>query len=171
MPIQPRVLKNCMVFMDGNFLVGGHTEVEVPTLSLNTEEYRGGGMDAPVDIDMGMEKLEATVTFKERRAEDLKLFGLNLFGEVPMTVRAADESDMLPGQIIIDMRGKITKIEETGAWKPGDETGVKYTMTCNYYRYRRDGEEIFEIDIAGFRRVIGGVDRLLAQRVAMGLLI
>ena len=171
MPLQPRILKNCMVYMDGDFLLGGHEECELPELSLNTEDYRGGGMDAPVKIDMGMEALECSITFKERRASDLKLFGLTLFGDVPITVRAADESDFLAGQIIVDMRGRITKVEETGGWKAGGETGVKYTMNVHYYRYRRDGEEIYEIDIPGFKRVIGGVDQLLAQRVALGLVI
>ena len=86
MPLQPRILKNCMVYMDGDFLLGGHEECELPELSLNTEDYRGGGMDAPVKIDMGMEALECSITFKERRASDLKLFGLTLFGDVPISV-------------------------------------------------------------------------------------
>jgi P2 family phage contractile tail tube protein len=37
-------------------------ELTLPKLTLKTEEFRNGGMDAPIEVEMGMEKLESEFT-------------------------------------------------------------------------------------------------------------
>ena len=58
----PKILKNFNLFIDGRGYVGKCEEVNPPKLSIKSEEYKAGGMDAPIAIDMGMEKLEASFT-------------------------------------------------------------------------------------------------------------
>ena len=43
-------------------------------------------MSAPVEIDMGMEKLEMDMTFSEYDAELFKLFGLTNGSEIAFTI-------------------------------------------------------------------------------------
>ncbi|WP_410541965.1 phage major tail tube protein [Wolbachia endosymbiont (group A) of Portevinia maculata] len=61
----PKILKNFNVFVDGRGYAGKIDEITLPKLTIKTEEYRAGGMDIPINIDMGMEKLEADFTFAE----------------------------------------------------------------------------------------------------------
>ena len=56
----PRVLKNMNLFVDGRGYAGRVDEIELPKLTLKTEEHRAGGMDVPVLIDLGMDKMEST---------------------------------------------------------------------------------------------------------------
>jgi UDP-N-acetylmuramoyl-L-alanyl-D-glutamate--2,6-diaminopimelate ligase len=59
----PKILKNFNVFVDGRGYAGKIDEITLPKLTIKTEEYRAGGMDIPVSIDMGMEKLEADTPY------------------------------------------------------------------------------------------------------------
>ena len=54
----PNTLKNFNAFLDGKSLMGIVEELKLPKLGRKMEDFRGGGMDGPVDIDLGQEKLE-----------------------------------------------------------------------------------------------------------------
>ena len=71
-----KVLKNFSLFVDGRGYAGKAEEVTPPKLTIKTEEFRGGGMDAPIDIDLGMEKMECQFILVDFDAELMKLFGL-----------------------------------------------------------------------------------------------
>ena len=53
-----KILKNFNLFVDGRGYAGRAEEVTPPKLTIKTEEIRNGGMDAPISVDLGMEKLE-----------------------------------------------------------------------------------------------------------------
>lgn len=55
----PHVLKNMNLFVDGRGYAGRVDEIKLPKLTLKTEEHRAGGMDIPVELELGMDKLEA----------------------------------------------------------------------------------------------------------------
>jgi Phage tail tube protein FII len=63
--VLPKILRNFNVFVDGRGYAGKIDEITLPKLTIKTDEYRAGGMDIPINIDMGMEKLEADFTFSE----------------------------------------------------------------------------------------------------------
>jgi hypothetical protein len=46
----PRTLQNLMLFNEGQSYVGEVKTVTLPTLTRKLEEYRGGGMSAPVKV-------------------------------------------------------------------------------------------------------------------------
>ncbi len=70
------ILKNMALFVDGRGYAGNVEELTLPKLTMKTEEFRGGGMDAPIEVEMGMEKLECEFTLTRFDKEALKLFGL-----------------------------------------------------------------------------------------------
>ena len=60
-----KILKNFNLFVDGRGYAGRAEEVTPPKLTIKTEELRAGGMDAPISIDLGMEKLECGFSLVE----------------------------------------------------------------------------------------------------------
>lgn len=57
----PKILKNFNVFVDGRGHAGKIDEIMLPKLTIKTEEYRAGGMDIPINIDMGWRNLKQTL--------------------------------------------------------------------------------------------------------------
>ena len=54
----PKKLKNFAMFGDGESWIGEIPSVTLPTITKKTEEYRAGGMHGPVQVELGLEKLE-----------------------------------------------------------------------------------------------------------------
>jgi len=107
----PKILKNFNLFVDGRGFVGRVEEVNPPKLTIKTEEFRGGGMDAPASIDMGMEKMEASFTLAEYDKEVLKQFGLISGNAVQVTLRGAMQDDETTSPIVIKLRGMYTEMD------------------------------------------------------------
>ena len=55
----PRKLKNFNLSIDGTSYLGEATEFTQPKLTMKLEEFRSGGMNGAVEVNMGMEKLQA----------------------------------------------------------------------------------------------------------------
>lgn len=163
------VLKNMNLFVDGRGHAGKVDELNPPKLTLKTEEHRAGGMDAPVELDMGMEKLETDFTLSSFDKEVLKQFGLAPGSQIPLTIRGALESeDGTVTPVIINLRGKIKELD-FGSWKPGDKAQLKAVVALRYYKLTHGQDVVHEIDAEGMIRTVNGVDQLAGQRTALGL--
>ncbi|QBZ91125.1 phage major tail tube protein [Pseudomonas viciae] len=169
MSMIPETLANLNLFADGVSFQGDVPSLTLPKLTLKMEEHRGGGMDAPVELDMGMEKQEANFTTTGVRRESLKFFGLADGTAFNGTFRGAYKG--LKGKVtpvIVTLRGTLKEVD-MGDWKPGDKAEIKHSIGLTYYKLEVDGRTVYEIDPIGMRRVINGVDQLAAQRSALGL--
>jgi P2 family phage contractile tail tube protein len=165
----PETLANMNLFADGVSFQGDVPSLTLPKLTLKTEEHRAGGMDVPVELDMGMEKQEAGFTTTGVRRESLKFFGLADGTAFNGVFRGAFKG--LKGKItpvIVTLRGLLKEVD-MGDWKAGDKAEIKHTVALTYYKLEVDGRLIYEIDALGMKRVINGVDQLAAQRSALGL--
>jgi P2 family phage contractile tail tube protein len=157
------------LFVDGRGYAGRVDEIELPKLTLKTEEHRAGGMDLPVEIDLGMEKLETSLTISDYDAEVFKLFGLLDRQDTPVTVRGAIQRQGEPAQAVgISLRGGWKEID-SGTWKPGDKSTLKVSVALNYFRLTIAGEEVVEVDAKNLVRKVGGVDQMAEIRNAIGL--
>lgn len=164
-----KILKDISLFIDGRGYAGDIEEFEPPKLALKTEEHRGGGMDAPVEVDMGMGALTAGITLSHAAADALKLFGLGPGSWTPLTLRGSQESETGEVEAVIySLRGRF-KEADPGTWKPGEKAPLKMMMALRYYKLEIGGETIHEIDVEGGKRVIDGTDRLAERRRALGL--
>lgn len=163
------VRKNLNLFVDGRGYAGQVEEFNAPKLALATEEYRGGGMDAPIELTMGMEKLEADFSLISYDADVLALFGVADGLQVPFVAREALESfDGEVKAVVHTMRGKIREMDP-GTSKAGDKPSLKIAMALTYYKLQHGPLTLIEIDVENMVRVINGVDALAAQRAALGL--
>lgn len=163
------VLKNMSLFIDGRGYAGNVEEVSLPKLQIKTEEFRNGGMDAPLEVEMGMEKLECEFTLTRFDREALSLFGLLSGQSIPLTIRGvvvSDEGATLP--IVVNLRGFVREVD-FGNWKAGDKATLKFMMALRYYKLTHGGFVTHEINIPGMVRTINGVDQLAEQRAALGV--
>lgn len=155
----PKILKNFNVYVDGRGYAGRLDELTLPKLTIKTEEYQGAGMSAPVDIDMGMEKLEMDLTFAEYDKELFKLFGLTNGSEIGLTIRGALHGAGEPEAIVINVRGFFREMD-FDSWTPAEKTSLKCTVSCTYYKLSIDGNELIEIDPVNMIRNVNGSDQL-----------
>jgi P2 family phage contractile tail tube protein len=165
----PQVLSNTNLFVDGVSFAGDVPSLTLPKLTVKTEAYRGGGMAGEIEMDMGLEKMEAGFTTNGVRRESLKWFGLSDRTACNATFRGAFKG--LKGAVsavVVTLRGGIKEVDP-GDWKAGEKAESKHSMSLVYYKLEIDGRVIYEIDMVNNVRVIDGVDQLAAERAALGL--
>jgi hypothetical protein len=163
------VRKNFNIFVDGRGYAGNADEVNLPKLTLQTEEFRAGGMDLPIDVTMGMEKLTCDFGLKNYDRNVLANFGVVQGSSIPVVVREALESfDGTVTQVIHTMRGKIVELDP-GTSKPGELPVLKVAMSLTYYKMQHGDTVVHEIDAENMVRIINGVDALQAIRNALGI--
>ncbi|GHE88236.1 phage major tail tube protein [Aliiroseovarius zhejiangensis] len=163
------VLKYLNLFVDGRGHAGQIEEYSPPDLTVSTEEHRAGGMDAPIDIDMGLEKLTCSFVLTGYDRATIEMWGLKAGSGVPLTVKGSLESyDGTTTAVTHTMRGKITQLSR-GTWGSGNKPSLTVTATLDYYRETHGGTVTTEIDAINMVRVIGGVDQLAEHRRNLGL--
>jgi hypothetical protein len=165
----PRILKNFSLFVDGRGLAGTVSTLTLPTLTTKMEEFRGGGMDAPVEIDMGMEKLEASFELFDYDENVLSLYGLADGGATQLTARGALRRDGEAAvAMVVNMTG-VVKGMEPGDWSAGEQTSMTIQVALRYLKITIGGREVVEIDKVNMIRRINGVDQLESIRTAIGV--
>ena len=166
----PRTLKHFNVFADGHSFAGECEEITLPKLTRKLEEFRAGGMNGPVDLDLGNEKLELEATYGGPMREILRQYGITRADGVLVRFAGAyqrdDTGDVDAVEIVV--RGRHTEID-FGNGKAGDKSPFKVKSSLSYYELIVNGEVWIEIDHVNFIEVVFGVDRLAEQRRAIGL--
>lgn len=156
----PRKLKNLNAFVDGESYLGVISSFEEPGLTLATEEYRGGGMVGAVDIDLGLEKMEAKLMMGGHEARLIRKFGTTRIDGVRLRLVGALQADdgTSPQAVECYIGGRFTEIG-MGTAKPGDDTEHEYTVGLSYYRRVVDGRVEVEVDMIAGVYIVDGIDR------------
>jgi len=163
------VIKNQTVQVDGRGYAGQLQEVNPPKLVLVTEEFRGGGMDMPTELTMGMEALRSDFTLISYDRAVLGHFGVVQGADIPFVIREHLESrNGASTQVVHNMRGKVIELD-SGTHAPGKPAPLKVTMALNYYKQTHGGVVVHEIDVENSVRIINGVDALSAMRVNLAI--
>lgn len=166
----PAKLKNMNVFNDGASYLGIATEVTLPKLGRTFEEYRAGGMDSPVEVDMGGTALEMETKLGGIVVHALRQFGSTRHDGVMLRFAGAyqDDATGLVQPVEVVVRGRHKEID-MGSAKPGDDTEHTVKSAVSYYKLIVNGRTEIEIDVANMKMVVDGNDILAAQRAAIGL--
>ena len=165
----PQTLFNTNMFIAGQSLQGDVTSLSLPKVTRKTEEFRGGGMDASVAMDVGLEKLEASFAMSGVRREALKYVGAFDQNGFDASFRGAFKG--LRGAVtgvVATLRGGLREVDP-GEWSAGSKAEFKYIVDVTYYKLEIDGRVMFEIDPINSVRVIDGVDQLADVRNVLGL--
>ncbi|WCR54461.1 MAG: hypothetical protein PG981_001483 [Wolbachia endosymbiont of Ctenocephalides orientis wCori] len=166
----PKILKNFNVFVDSCGYAGKIDEITLPKLTIKTEEHRAGGMDMPVSIDVGMEKLEAEFTFVEYDSELFRLFSLLSGYPVFLTLRVCLQGRYITEfeAVVIKLRG-IFKELDFGSWKPGEKATLKCSVAAHYYKLTISVQELIEIDAENMIRRINGINQMMIMQKILGI--
>jgi len=163
------ILKNFNLSIDGRGYAGELGDYTPPSPSIAAEEYRGGGMNGPIDIDMGQEKMTSTAVLRNYSADVLSLWGVAPGRLIQFTARGALESeDGTVTPVLHNMRGKLLQ-PDRGTWSPGQSATLTLNWSLEYFKETIGGKEITEIDVVNMVRIIDGVDYLAEQRAALGI--
>lgn len=166
----PSKLKNMNLHNDGDSYLGIASEVTIPTLARQFEDYRGAGMDAPIQVDLGGNLIEFEWKVGGHVNQIFSQFGAVTHDAHQLRFVGAYQDDSTGRYISVEivMRGRHQEIAP-GTGKPGDDTEQTVKTICSYYKLTVDGRTLIEKDEANMRFIVGGVDRLAEQRAALGL--
>ena|SRR5688572_17685563 len=166
----PRKLKNFNTFGDGESFIGQCVEVKLPTLTRSMEDYRGGGMSGPTKIDNGQEGIEIEHKYGGIMRPILRQYGITRHDGTQLRWAGAYQRDDtgLIDAVEVVVRGRHSEID-FGTAKAGDDTEFTVKTVCSYYKLSINGVTVIEIDLVSMIEMIDGVDRLAAQRRAIGI--
>lgn len=169
----PRKLKHLNVFLNGLDYHGVAESVTLPKITRKFEAWRGAGMNGSVQIDMGLDDGALTLnwTLGGYDAAPYKLMGSPVIDAVMVRFAGSlqrDDTDEVSA-IEVVVRGRNKEID-AGDSKEGDNTSLKITTECTYYKLTMDGEDLIEIDVPNMIEKVGGVDNMAAHRKAIGLM-
>lgn len=166
----PSKLKNFNCFSNGESWIGEIAEVELPKIAIKTEEFRHGGMLAPVDADMGLEKLTMGIKTGGLVLGLMRQFGAIGVDRQMLRFNGAYQEDgagaVKPAELIVF--GKHTEFDPGNA-KVGDNTEWSVKSTLSYLKWTVSGRVEIEIDVLNCIFITGGVDRYAEIRAAMGV--
>ncbi|WP_294192304.1 phage major tail tube protein [uncultured Sphingomonas sp.] len=166
----PTKLKQMMMFNAGAAFVGETVEITPPKLTRKLEEYRAGGMNRPVKVDMGGEALEMEATYGGPMRQILRQHAMLSLSGVQQRFVGSFQNDDTGNLDAIEIvtRGRHEEID-MGNWKPGDDTEFKVKSQLSYYKLSWNGEVVIEIDVLGMVELVGGVDLMAAHRAVLGI--
>lgn len=165
----PRQLKDMNVFSESDSFSGNALTFTRPKLAMKLEEYRGAGMPAAVDLQMGLEKIEVTHKYGGDMPALNKQFGADRIDASQLRFAGAYQNDDTGSydDVQIIVRGRHVEID-SGDDEVGSKSGTSYKTSCTYYKQTRNGVVEFEIDVLGNVFSVYGVDRLAEVRRITG---
>ena len=165
----PSKLKNFNVFSEAVPYLGVAKQVELPKITMASEEYRGAGMIAPLDIDLGLEKLEMTVTYGGIIPAIMRQMGEPRIDGLQLRYVGAYQSDSTGAPAVGELvtRGRIMEMDP-GSAEAGADTEWKVQQTLAYLKWSVNGTEVIAIDVMSGMYRVGGVDRMIGIRTALG---
>ena len=159
----PKILKAFNLFIKDRGYAGRVDEITLPKLAIAATEYSAGGMDIAIDLDMGMEKMEASMTLNEYSPEVIKLFGLGKRNPVDAVLKGVLDDEGSLTKIEVELRGMFTEVD-MGSWTPGEKQSLGLQIAVRYYKLTIGTEVLVEIDAINMVRKIAGEDQLLEVR-------
>lgn len=167
----PKILKDFNLFGDGHNWQGQIQTIALPELARRTVEYEGGGMDGPIEVDMGNQLMEMTWTPGGLLVDGLyDTYGSPIHDAALLRFTGSYESDedgtVVPVEVVVRGRHKTLG---SGEAQKGENAGGEITTTISYYKLVIDGETVIERDVPGMVFRVRGEDRLAERRAALGL--
>lgn len=165
----PSKLKEFDTYINGVDHIGIVPELTIPKLVQKTEEWLAAGMVAPLDITLGLGKIEFDITLGGLTRSIVVDFGNPAHDATLLRFAGAyqeDGSGTVSAMEVI-ANGKVTEID-FGGQKKASDTAHKAKMTCTYYELNVDGENWITIDVMNMIFIVMGVDRYAAIRAALG---
>ncbi|WP_019517260.1 phage major tail tube protein [Sphingomonas sp. Mn802worker] len=166
----PTKLKQMNIFNAGESCLGEVVSVTPPKLNRKLEDFRAGGMNRPVKIDMGGEALEMEATYGGPMRRVLRQAAMLTLSGVQQRFVGSFQNDDTGAIDTVEIvtRGRHEEID-MGELKPGEDTEFKVKSQLSYYKLIWNNEVVIEIDVLGMVELVGGVDVMAGHRAALGI--
>jgi P2 family phage contractile tail tube protein len=163
------IFQDFTVWIDDIGKIGEAPNFQPPEINIQTEEFRGGGMDGTAEIPMGIDKIEfdfSLHTWDEQIWQNLGYGPGSL--DVPITFRGylLTASGAEKG-VVIDTHCLIKAIKPSKV-EAGKKADVTVSLVANYYKHTIDGTVVTEIDVFNKITIIGGTDQSANARRILG---
>jgi uncharacterized protein len=163
------IFQDFTVWLDGIGKIGEAPSFQPPEINIQTEEFRGGGMDGTIEIPMGVE----TIAFDfELHTWDDQVWQSLGYGpgslDVPVTFRgylltpSGNERGVIINTLSLIKSVKPSRIEA------GSKVTLSVELVARYYKHMINQQVVTEIDVFNKKTVIGGVDRSRRAREILG---
>lgn len=168
----PKKLKMMNLFNEGNSYLGQTGEVTLPKLGRKFEDWRGGGMNGSVKVDLGLSDDITEFSWKLGGIDPLVIgqFGAATVAAIGLRFAGSYQRDDTgeTSAVEIVVRGRHEEIDFGNA-KAGDDTEKSIKTIWSYYKLTVDGKVLVEIDIPGIVEIVNGVDLIAEHRKNIGL--
>lgn len=162
------VLTNLNLFVDGRGYAGQIVTVDPPKMTLLLEEFRGGGMNAPINLTMGHEALTMGFELINFSPDILALWSVAEGFDLSFNIRGNMQNvDGTHTGIKWECRGKISELDPQTV-TPGASAKLKGTTQLVYYKLTHGTRVVTEIDVINMVQIIDGVDILQQVRDNLG---
>lgn len=164
-----KILKNFNLFVDGRGYAGSVESCQLPTVEVVKEEYRGGGMDGSIALDMGISPMECSFTLSSFDYNSLSTWGLGEGLLVPVVIRGAlEDVNGNTTALYARMLGTIRSVAPS-EFTPAGKASLAFTMDVREYILEIDGDQVYNIDVLNNKRIIDGYDRNSGINASLGL--
>lgn len=167
----PKKLKLMDLFNEGNSYLGQTGEVTIPKLVRKLEDWRGGGMNGNVKIDLGLGDDTTEFNWKLGGIDELILeqFGAQTVDAIMLRFNGSYQRDDTGATSALEIvvRGRHEEID-FGNQKQGDDTETSIKTIWSYYKLSIDGVTKIEIDIPNMIEIVNGVDLMAKHRANIG---
>jgi P2 family phage contractile tail tube protein len=163
------IRKNLNLFVQGLGYAGEIEDFNAPKLTLKTEDFRAGGMNAPKKLNMGLDLLDTSFSLTAYDPDVIALFGLQAGASVSLIAREVlEDFDSTVTPVVHTMQGTVTEFDP-GSSKAGTLAPIKITVNLTYYKLDHGTQTLHEIDVDNMIQFVNGVDQMAAQRAALGM--
>ncbi len=171
--VQPRTPKLWDVFLGEKqtSFAGQAKTFKVPDVSEKLEEHQGAGMIGPIELKMGLEKLEASLVLTDYNAVCLREVGIVNGTSTWVTLRASIENDQDPDLAIPVEHVMLCNVSksELGDFEQGGVMEVTITLSSiKQYSHKIDNKEVQFVDIPNEIWRVNGFDRYAKHRTNIG---
>ncbi len=162
----PKLLQNFEVYVEGTSLSASGIDAKLPGLVHKVKEHQGGGMYIPVDVPVGLEKLDMSFGSVEYSPALIGLIGRP---NTQLTFRGYARGHDGEEQTVVCYATGFIREASGMDHKPGEaDYELAYVMNCTHCSLEIDGAIVLDIDAVNGKFIVGGVDLLAGMRAALG---
>lgn len=164
-------LWNCNVYINGTSLLGRAEEFEVPAPKRLMQAYRGLGMAARIDVPVGWDRIEASITWGSFDATTIGMLASSTaiqqfaaLGDLQVLTAAGETSDV---PVIYNVSGLVIDPGPV-PFKAQENITFKTTIQVYHVDLTVGGNQVYLFDAFSNQFVVNGVDQLLQYRMNIG---
>lgn len=164
-----QILRNFTAFVDGYDTRLSVAEITPPLVRDAVEEMKSGGLLAPMDVPLGLQKLEAGLKINARIRPLMRQVGMTPGKFVRPTFRGVSISEIDGSQQneTLVMQGRLNIDANTWAAQGASQMDFKIG-SITYFKHVVDGSTLYEIDLINFVCIVDGTDQWADIRSGLG---